>query len=112
MIYFFFLMIRRPPRSTRTDTRFPYTTLFRSKYRPAIIVAEQAIRCPLHVQHFLGMRPDTAEKPETCLDEQRRLDEALGPEIVEIVKVARVVAFELVARAGRVQRLEIGRAHV
>src|SRR3546814_9522320 len=26
----FFLMIRRPPRSTRTDTRYPYTTLFRS----------------------------------------------------------------------------------
>src|SRR3546814_3174902 len=30
MIYFVFLMIRRPPRSTRTDTLFPYTTLFRS----------------------------------------------------------------------------------
>src|SRR3546814_14995019 len=29
-IVFFFLMIRRPPRSTRTDTLFPYTTLFRS----------------------------------------------------------------------------------
>src|SRR3546814_7257493 len=29
-VYFFFLMIRRPPRSTRTDTLFPYTTLFRS----------------------------------------------------------------------------------
>src|SRR3546814_9767153 len=29
-ITFFFLMIRRPPRSTRTDTLFPYTTLFRS----------------------------------------------------------------------------------
>src|SRR3546814_10761780 len=28
----FFLMIRRPPRSTRTDTLFPYTTLFRSTY--------------------------------------------------------------------------------
>src|SRR3546814_12894766 len=27
---FFFLMIRRPPRSTRNDTLFPYTTLFRS----------------------------------------------------------------------------------
>src|SRR3546814_11499008 len=27
----FFLMIRRPPRSTRTDTLFPYTTLFRSR---------------------------------------------------------------------------------
>src|SRR3546814_7815640 len=27
----FFLRIRRPPRSTRTDTLFPYTTLFRSR---------------------------------------------------------------------------------
>src|SRR3546814_4915546 len=30
-VYLFFLMIRRPPRSTRTDTLFPYTTLFRSR---------------------------------------------------------------------------------
>src|SRR3546814_5048380 len=30
MVVLFFLMIRRPPRSTRTDTLFPYTTLFRS----------------------------------------------------------------------------------
>src|SRR3546814_3075309 len=29
-LLFFVLMIRRPPRSTRTDTLFPYTTLFRS----------------------------------------------------------------------------------
>src|SRR3546814_7163901 len=34
-VYFlFFLMIRRPPRSTRTDTLFPYTTLFRSRIAP------------------------------------------------------------------------------
>src|SRR3546814_6975782 len=31
----FFLMIRRPPRSTRTDTLFPYTTLFRSSNSPS-----------------------------------------------------------------------------
>src|SRR3546814_6374041 len=32
MVYLFvFLMMRRPPRSTRTDTLFPYTTLFRSR---------------------------------------------------------------------------------
>src|SRR3546814_9353864 len=30
IFFFFFLRIRRPPRSTRTDTLFPYTTLFRS----------------------------------------------------------------------------------
>src|SRR3546814_14057745 len=28
----FFFIIQRPPRSTRTDTLFPYTTLFRSRY--------------------------------------------------------------------------------
>src|SRR3546814_6998040 len=32
-VVIFFLMIRRPPRSTRTDTLFPYTTLFRSLAR-------------------------------------------------------------------------------
>src|SRR3546814_1033455 len=32
LLIVFFLMIRRPPRSTRTDTLVPYTTLFRSLY--------------------------------------------------------------------------------
>src|SRR3546814_17385352 len=34
MFYIFLLMIRRPPRSTRTDTLFPYTTRFRSADAP------------------------------------------------------------------------------
>src|SRR3546814_1513340 len=38
---FFFLMIRRQPRSTRTDTLFPYTTLFRS---PIMENTDRAIR--------------------------------------------------------------------
>src|SRR3546814_8772382 len=37
---FFFLMIRRPPRSTRTDTLFPYTTLFRSRNSAAVYKGE------------------------------------------------------------------------
>src|SRR3546814_7599050 len=36
----FFLMLRRPPRSTRTDTLFPYTTLFRSEFPASIAVGE------------------------------------------------------------------------
>src|SRR3546814_2120771 len=36
----FFLMIRRPPRSTRTDTLFPYTTLFRSRIAAYIDLTE------------------------------------------------------------------------
>src|SRR3546814_17645473 len=35
-------MIRRPPRSTRTDTLFPYTTLFRSRVTAAELALEQA----------------------------------------------------------------------
>src|SRR3546814_14567845 len=38
----FFLMIRRPPRSTRTDTLFPYTTLFRS----SLLVAAEGRHSP------------------------------------------------------------------
>src|SRR3546814_8721979 len=55
-----FLMIRRPPRSTRTDTLFPYTTLFRSiefalpcPRQLAKIAAIEAI-APAHVLHFGG----------------------------------------------------------
>src|SRR3546814_16700478 len=39
--FFFCLMIRRPPRSTRTDTLFPYTTLFRSHFEPVVPVVAQ-----------------------------------------------------------------------
>src|SRR3546814_16356510 len=46
---FFFLMIRRPPRSTRTDTLFPYTTLFRSvllfsQFTSMLTLIEAALR--------------------------------------------------------------------
>src|SRR3546814_12310218 len=44
-------MRRRPPRSTRTDTLFPYTTLFRSL----------ALRCPLGQRQAAGDREDPAE---------------------------------------------------
>src|SRR3546814_8897524 len=43
-MYLCFSMIRRPPRSTRTDTLFPYTTLFRSVRVPKGIRPGQVIR--------------------------------------------------------------------
>src|SRR3546814_7374583 len=46
-------MIRRPPRSTRTDTLFPYTTLFRS-YRPRI--HRENHRVALRQRHDRGAR--------------------------------------------------------
>src|SRR3546814_5206211 len=49
-------MIRRPPISTRTDTLFPYTTLFRSR------VATQAASVvgDVRVGRFVGVEPDRA----------------------------------------------------
>src|SRR3546814_13318961 len=46
VLCFFFLLIRRPPRSTRTDTRFPYTTRFRSLLPPlrALVCSEALMR--------------------------------------------------------------------
>src|SRR3546814_8237958 len=42
-------MIRRPPRSTRTDTLFPYTTLFRSVCCVALVFATTRLPCPTWV---------------------------------------------------------------
>src|SRR3546814_5404095 len=41
------LMIRRPPRSTRTDTLYPYTTLFRSQVRVGAVGHQQVVARPL-----------------------------------------------------------------
>src|SRR3546814_5017974 len=49
-------MIRRPPRSTRTDTLFPYTTLFRSE-------APHEIRALLD-QHRTGLKPPDEESAQ------------------------------------------------
>src|SRR3546814_5422360 len=43
MLIFFFLMIRRPPRSTRTDTLLPSTTLFRSEFGEFRIPLDRAV---------------------------------------------------------------------
>src|SRR3546814_5037034 len=47
-------MIRRPPRSTRTDTLFPYTTLFRSQRRDAVHAGDRQRRAPGAVEHQFG----------------------------------------------------------
>src|SRR3546814_4826144 len=62
--YFFFLIIRRPPRSTRTDTLFPYTTLFRSfivdRKKDIIIRGGENISC-LEVEAAIYHHPAVAE---------------------------------------------------
>src|SRR3546814_11383580 len=52
----FFVMIRRPPRSTRTDTLFPYTTLFRSLAQRRAALAARP-RVPADRRRVLARRP-------------------------------------------------------
>src|SRR3546814_16416918 len=49
-------MIRRPPRSTRTDTLFPYTTLFRSRRSSRRTSRGQSVKTRRHERGVLGLR--------------------------------------------------------
>src|SRR3546814_4985242 len=57
-------MIRRPPRSTRTDTLFPYTTLFRSSFDPAFLeVPPEVIQLTMRVnQKYFALRDSSTGK--------------------------------------------------
>src|SRR3546814_7024522 len=75
-------MIRRPPRSTRTDTLFPYTTLFRSLLRnPLPDRQEHAIFVAVRRDLRLPAGQFTAQSPHTELDRDTRLD--INDEIVD-----------------------------
>src|SRR3546814_1195814 len=61
VVAFFILMIRRPPRSTRTDTLFPYTTLFRSPACPRTARARR--RRPVPGISVSGRNSRRVERP-------------------------------------------------
>src|SRR3546814_1428810 len=67
-------MIRRPPRSTRTDTLFPYTTLFRSRHEPHRPHSRH--RAAVH-DHRL--RPDRLRAADRRRRPRRRLRAAVLP---------------------------------
>src|SRR3546814_20618060 len=65
---FFFLMIRRPPRSTLTDTLFPYTTLFRSAKTKRAAQGERLCRAAdaVRVVHIPRSHAVFLGEPETA----------------------------------------------
>src|SRR3546814_9402144 len=107
-------MIRRPPRSTRTDTLFPYTTLFRS-------------RDPRRRLRVATKYPEIARRHFADKGEQVEIIKLYGSmELAPLVGLADVIV-DLVATGGTLRanglveteiicqvssRLEIGRAHV
>src|SRR3546814_16159175 len=81
-------MIRRPPRSTRTDTLFPYTTLFRSALR-----FTECTTKIFHVAHILGHGTEPESDDEV-------LEKAAAKHIVSLQE-----------RINRTGRQGIGREH-
>src|SRR3546814_15656318 len=79
IVSLFFLMIRRPPRSTRTDTLFPYTTLFRSIARKS----GRPRSLELEIEARAVGRDDFAEQQCATITQLRREMTELVPGIGE-----------------------------
>src|SRR3546814_425567 len=68
-------MIRLPPRSTRTDTLFPYTTLFRSDVDAAAVLrAALQARLPVTAGHELHARREIGEGEEVAVVLRQHFD--------------------------------------
>src|SRR3546814_5543497 len=105
---FFFLMIRRPPRSTRTDTLFPYTTLFRSQDGaefqqggPATSPAGRGLKSGLHRSGI----------PAAAGEQRAAAFVAGGPErqqvAADVIAILRLVGLGRIGRQRR-RRLRVG----
>src|SRR3546814_1231716 len=118
-------MIRRPPRSTRTDTLFPDTTLFRSVDQQRLrrrVVVEHVVVDELEVpHHFAGLAAErdqrrgiTVVADATATEEvarraggwqvdqnQRRIDRHVGPDVAPTKDLAGALGPGLGSRVGR-----------
>src|SRR3546814_9283936 len=104
-------MSRRPPRSTRTDTLFPYTTLVRSGHAPRAVNRESDVvlmkagRTIAGIAGFLGGRKLRREEIREVADADMRAT-------TQQLSGAFADAFKQCADRWAVRATEIGRAHV
>src|SRR3546814_14633222 len=112
-------MIRRPPRSTRTDTLFPYTTLFRSQPLGAGVANTQA------ALRWLGAQPPDLDEVRQALGravkDGRRAAEIIGrirtlikkePPRKDALELNEAIVEVIALTRGEVMKNKIGRAHV
>src|SRR3546814_14696930 len=96
-------MIRRPPRSTRTDTLFPYTTLFRSVDGIAghVIIAARTEQPRIIEAIAPGAAPAAAPAPSAVEERVRRAEAGrahLFPPIVDAIEIGRASCRERVCQ--------------
>src|SRR3546814_9922436 len=86
-------MIRRPPRSTRTDTLFPYTTLFRSVAEGMWYTIDRTLTSlykgsvPLHLCYFSGINR-TTRRPKMSI---RRRSEEHTSDLQSLMRISYAV---------------------
>src|SRR3546814_15026297 len=97
-------MIRRPPRSNRPDTLFPYTTLFLSEYPLMSTLAEYGFRLPSCIDN----RPLKFDEWETMRPQTFFVSATPGP--WELERTGGVVSEQVVRPTGLID--QIGRAPV
>src|SRR3546814_11503278 len=88
-LFFFFLMIRRPPRSTRTDTLFPYTTLFRSLVERGLELHADLRAAALRVRR--GRQPALGCQPLAHDFRRQRRSEEHTSELQSLMRISYAV---------------------
>src|SRR3546814_14441222 len=104
--FFLFVMIRRPPRSTRTDTRFPYTTLCRSA------PSRHGLTC-LSPASWRVLRSGAASKCSAKRGENLRMVEAASDRFAAFI-AEEYRAADGAEKSGRIEQAwcHLERAHV
>src|SRR3546814_18827532 len=98
-------MIRRPPRSTRTDTLFPYTTLFRSAWAAR---CQGFVSSPIREDFLCVRETDMYEVKADALEES--FDAVLQAEKIAALEADMAALKGQVVAAQRPALEEIGRA--
>src|SRR3546814_4593941 len=85
-------MIRRPPRSTRTDTLFPYTTLFRSqRFHGALYAAARMIDIAFDTSELVEQVDRITMLDSTTLAEMRLRSEEHTSELQSLMRISYAV---------------------
>src|SRR3546814_20065305 len=110
----YFFMIRRPPRSTRTDTLFPYTTLFRSIITTVNDIAERSSLLALNAAIEAAAAGEHGLSFAVVADEMKNLASQAKEATVEVRSILgdiqRGIGTAVMQTEEAVKRVESGRS--
>src|SRR5213079_3031271 len=103
--FFFFLMIRRPPRSTQQPTLFPYTTLFRSRCFVVVAGRIDAVRPSAAEEIVVSLGPGMFTGEATMLSGRPGLAQIRAEADGEVIEIARDDLLALIQTDGELSAI-------